>query len=263
MVSALLGKLTWATPGQTPLERKSGFPSTDFFVQDSCSLRTSHLAWAAMQPGACQCSRVVSAMPTFGMIAQLPKILITVFFDHSFSHHFSHVISVERYLRWWKVCRERDFFWSEWRIQLENQAGFGEGLLHAAMQCGTGVAAEWPVGYQRFQNSSISFCHSRGSNRRYHLSLQIWSCILDGFVWQSLGSGELQRWLLWEAARSFPYVWWRQCQLVLRQMCLWPKLSPSAKAGSASGITYLIATETQVLLLQGRKTAMEKGLVNH
>lgn len=53
-------------------------------------------------------------------------------------------------------------------------------LLHAAVQSGTGVAAQWSVGYQRFQNSSVSFCHSRGFNRGYHLSLQIWSCFWDG-----------------------------------------------------------------------------------
>lgn len=62
----------------------------------------------------------------------------------------------------------------------KKQADFGEALLHAAVQCGAGVAAEWSVGYQRFRNSSVSFYHSRGSNRGYHLTLQIWPCFWDG-----------------------------------------------------------------------------------
>lgn len=147
----------------------------------------------------------------------------------------------------------------------KNQAGFGEAFLHAAVQCRTGVAAEGSVGYQWFQNSSISFCHSRGSNRGYHLSLQIWSCFSDGRL--GLGGKVL---VVGSYKSDFSEKLPEVSLCLMETMPVgsktdvpWPKLSPSAKAGSTSGITYLIATETQVLLLQGRKTAMEKGLVNN
>lgn len=90
------------------------------------------------------------------------------------------------------------------------------------MQSGTGVA----VGYQQFQNSSISFCHSRGSNRGYHLSLQIWSCFWDGRLGLH-GKILVLRDYKGDFSEKLP-----EASLVSDgdnaswlQMCFWPKLS--------------------------------------
>lgn len=166
MMSALLDSLTWTTPGQTPWGLVSSFSSTDFFALAPCLLRTSHPTLAAMQLWARQCLRAVPAMPTFETIAQLPKILIIVLFDRFFPHHSSPVIPVERYLKWWKVYRERWYFWFKQRMQLEKT-----GPLHAAMQCG---AVEWPAGHQGSQNSPVCFSCSSRSNGGYQVRPCFW-----------------------------------------------------------------------------------------
>lgn len=113
MVSALLAMLTWTTPGQTPLGRKSGFSQHWFLCAGFLLVKDISLSmdcYAAMGPSVLQSS---TCRAYIWNESKLPKILVTAFFDHSFSHNFSHVISVGRYLRWWKVCRKRWFFWSE------------------------------------------------------------------------------------------------------------------------------------------------------
>lgn len=144
-MSAFLGRLTWTTLGQTPLGRKSDFSQHWFlcagflFVKD---ISLSMDCYAAMGPSVLQ-SSVCHAY--IWNDSRLPKILITPFFDHSFSHHCSHVISVGRYLGWWKLCRKKCFFWSEQRIQLEKP---GRLWWSPPPCCCAEVAAEWSVGYQ-------------------------------------------------------------------------------------------------------------------
>lgn len=125
MVSALLAMLTWTTPGQTPLGRKSGFSQHWFLCAGFLLVKDISLSmdcYAAMGPSVLQSS---TCRAYIWNESKLPKILVTAFFDHSFSHNFSHVISVGRYLRWWKVCRKS---WISGHILVKPSSceGFGE-----------------------------------------------------------------------------------------------------------------------------------------
>jgi len=54
-----------------------------------------------------------------------------------------------------------------------------------------------------------------------------WRYVL-GLCGKVLVEAGVQVGLLWEAARSFPYVWWSQCQPAPRRTYHCPGLSPSA-----------------------------------
>ena len=54
------------------------------------------------------------------------------------------------------------------------------------------------------------------------------SHIVLGLRGKVLVVGELQGWLLWDVARSFPCVWQSRCQPAPRQTHCWPRPSPSA-----------------------------------
>jgi len=64
------------------------------------------------------------------------------------------------------------------------------------------------------------------------LNLTPWRKAVLSFI----GRG-LQAWLLWEASRSFPYIWQSPCQLAARWTCRCPRPSPSLMV-VASVITY-------------------------